>query len=103
MRLTNLIGVMVVTAMLGLGVPPEDAGAANNEDAASQEAEREKFARIARGARHWAQHCKRCHNLRNGAEMTDAEWEVVVTHMRVRANLPGQLARDVMLFLKESN
>lgn len=58
---------------------------------------------IARGANAWAEVCNRCHNLRDPVEITDEDWIVSVTHMRVRANLPGQLARDIEAFLKASN
>ncbi len=58
---------------------------------------------IARGAKAWAQNCGRCHNIRAPRELTDEEWEVSVTHMRVRDNLPGDLARDIIAFLKASN
>lgn len=58
---------------------------------------------IARGAKAWAQTCGRCHNIRAPKELTDEEWEVSVTHMRVRANLPGDMVRDIIVFLKASN
>ena len=60
-------------------------------------------ARFARGARSWADHCERCHNLRDVKDLPDFEWEVVVTHMQIRANLPGQMAEDIKAFLKGSN
>ncbi len=60
-------------------------------------------AQIARGAKAWAETCNRCHNLRSPDELPDEDWDVSVTHMRVRANLPGQLARDIAAFLKSSN
>lgn len=58
---------------------------------------------FARGAKAWADNCNRCHNLRDPMELTDEDWEVAVTHMRVRGNLPGQVARDIAVFLKGSN
>lgn len=58
---------------------------------------------MARGAKAWAQNCGRCHNIRAPKELTDEEWEVSVTHMRVRANLPGNVARDIIAFLQASN
>lgn len=58
---------------------------------------------IARGAKAWAQNCGRCHNIRGPKELTDEEWEVSATHMRVRANLPGDMVRDIIAFLKASN
>lgn len=58
---------------------------------------------LARGAKAWAQTCSRCHNMRAPKELTDEEWEVSATHMRVRANLPGDMVRDIIVFLKASN
>lgn len=58
---------------------------------------------LIRGANSWAQNCARCHNMRDTRELSDAQWRVSVTHMRVRAGLTGQEARDIILFLQESN
>ncbi len=60
-------------------------------------------AQIARGAKAWADNCARCHNLRSPKELTDEEWMVSVTHMRVRANIPGNISDDIIAFLKASN
>lgn len=54
---------------------------------------------LTRGAKAWAQHCQRCHNLRSPSELNAELWNVSVTHMRVRANLPGDVARDIKAFL----
>ena len=58
---------------------------------------------IVRGAKSWAQTCGSCHNIRSPKELTDEEWEVSATHMRVRANLPGDVVRDIIAFLQASN
>jgi len=58
---------------------------------------------FARGAKAWSQNCERCHNLRGPKEFSDSDWDTIVTHMRVRANLPGNVARDIVAFLKGSN
>ncbi len=55
------------------------------------------------GARLWEQNCIRCHTLRLPEERSDAEWEVIVHHMRVRANLTGQEGRAITRFLKAAN
>lgn len=60
-------------------------------------------AAFARGAKAWTENCGRCHNIRAPKELTDEEWIVSVTHMRVRANIPGDVARDIIEFLKASN
>ncbi len=60
-------------------------------------------AQVGRGAMAWVNQCGRCHNIRNIKDQTDGEWAVSVTHMRVRGNIPGQMARDIEAFLKASN
>jgi hypothetical protein len=54
-------------------------------------------------AKLWAQNCSRCHNLRPAKSFSDAQWDVIVHHMRVRGNLTGQEARAIGAFLKEAN
>jgi len=58
---------------------------------------------FARGAKAWAKTCARCHNMRSVQDNSDEEWHVDVTHMRVRANIPGDVARDIEAFLRASN
>ena len=55
------------------------------------------------GARAWVQNCMRCHNVRNPQERSDREWEVIVHHMRVRANLTAEEHRLILEFLKAAN
>lgn len=60
-------------------------------------------AELARGAQAWSRECGRCHNIRSPSELSDEEWEVSVTHMRVRANIPADEARAIISFLQASN
>ncbi len=55
------------------------------------------------GAQVWAQNCIRCHNLRQPQERSDREWEAIVFHMRVRANLTAEEHRLIVEFLKAAN
>ena len=55
------------------------------------------------GARAWAQNCMRCHNIRDPQERSDREWEIIVHHMRVRANLTAEEHRLILEFLKAAN
>ena len=57
----------------------------------------------ARGAQAWANNCARCHAMRDPKTETDRRWQIVVTHMRLRAGLEGQTARDILAFLQGSN
>jgi len=55
------------------------------------------------GAKLWTDHCGSCHNLRNPAGYSDAQWDVAVMHMRVRANLSAEETRAILDFLKAAN
>lgn len=57
----------------------------------------------ARGAKAWADNCASCHNSRSPLDYNDSQWAVATAHMRVRANLPGDVARDILVFLQAGN
>lgn len=56
-----------------------------------------------RGAKAWVNNCSRCHNVRDPKELRDDQWITTTFHMRVRAGLTGQQARDIIAFLQKSN
>lgn len=85
-----------LVSVLGLGmVIPWNASLAD--------AQKSDAGSFARGAKAWADNCGRCHNLRNPKEFSDAQWKVIVSHMRLRAGLTGQEERDILKFLQGSN
>ena len=53
------------------------------------------------GAELYAINCNRCHPERYATEFTSAQWKTIMTHMRVRANLPAAQAKEILKFLKE--
>ena len=55
------------------------------------------------GAKLWAQNCARCHNYRSPESYSDAQWEVAMLHMRIRANLTAEEHRTILEFLKSAN
>lgn len=55
------------------------------------------------GAELWANNCRRCHNVRSPSVYSDAEWDVAMHHMRVRAYLTGEEQRTIAEFLKAGN
>lgn len=55
------------------------------------------------GAQLWAENCRRCHNFRSPAEFSDAQWDIVGHHMRVRANLTAAQHLAIIEFLKSGN
>jgi len=54
------------------------------------------------GEQIWSNNCRRCHNIQPATMYSDAQWDVIVHHMRVRANLTGADQRAIVEFLKSS-
>jgi hypothetical protein len=52
------------------------------------------------GAELWAANCIRCHNIRSPSSYSPAQWDVVMMHMRVRANLTPEEHKKILEFLK---
>jgi hypothetical protein len=50
----------------------------------------------------WSNNCMRCHNIRPPTMYSDAQWDVVIHHMRLRANITGQEQRAIVEFLKSA-
>ncbi len=55
------------------------------------------------GSQLWAENCVRCHNVRTPSSYSDAEWEVAMHHMRIRANLTAGEHKKILEFLKSAN
>lgn len=87
------VGLALSAATLGLLVGTVHADTAQQNDPAS----------FARGAKAWANNCGNCHNLRPAKDLRDDQWRAVISHMRVRADLTGQEARDILAFLQANN
>lgn len=58
---------------------------------------------IGEGSRVYSNSCGRCHNARASTERNDAEWAVVMLHMRARANLTKSQAAAVLAYLQATN
>ena len=54
------------------------------------------------GEQLWSNNCLRCHNIRPGTMYGNVQWDVIVHHMRLRANITGQEQRAIVEFLKSS-
>jgi len=92
-KLALIGGTLLFTAAAAMSGNQDVPPAAPASDAAA----------VSRGARAWADNCSECHNLRSPQDLTDAQASVAVAHMRVRAKLPGAMARDILAFLQASN
>ena len=55
------------------------------------------------GAELYAINCNRCHPERSPTERTATEWKTILTHMRVRVNLPAAQARAILKYLQENS
>jgi len=51
----------------------------------------------------WSNNCMRCHNIRPPTMYGDAQWDVIVHHMRLRANITGQEQRAIVAFLSRQS
>ena len=55
------------------------------------------------GSQLWSENCARCHNMRSPSSYSDAEWDVVMHHMRIRALLTPEEHKKILEFLKSAN
>jgi hypothetical protein len=55
------------------------------------------------GAQLYAVYCNRCHSERYAIEFTAAHWKTIMIHMRVRANIPAEQAREILKYLQEDS
>jgi hypothetical protein len=72
---------------------------AGPETAPQQPAEKKSLS----GADLYAIHCNRCHTERYATEFTAAHWKTIMMHMRVRANLTAEQAREILKYLQEDS
>ena len=55
------------------------------------------------GAQLWARNCGHCHNIRSPNSYSEAQWDVAMLHMRVRANLTAEEHKQILTFLKSAH
>jgi mono/diheme cytochrome c family protein len=55
------------------------------------------------GSELYAVHCSRCHTERYATEFTAGQWQTIMIHMRVRANLTAEDAREILKYLQENS
>ncbi len=99
-RLLKMMLAAMICVPLGLGLLLMERSAQAAKTPAATQPDLMQFAR---GAQTWANNCSRCHNMRDPKELRDDQWRAVVSHMRIRGNLTGGEARDVLVFLQGSN
>jgi mono/diheme cytochrome c family protein len=72
-------------------------------NSAAANAKPKQMAKKLTGADLYAINCNRCHAERYPTEFTSAQWKTVMTHMRVRANLPAEQAKAILKYLQEDS
>jgi len=95
--MSNECGSKKVLALLATLAAVAIGGCAGQDPAATKAPPSKGAAQL------WSENCNRCHNLRPPGEFSDAQWDVIVHHMRVRANLTAEEHRQILTFLKASN
>lgn len=99
-QFTQLIATAALAILVGTALALTQRPAVAAESSTTTQPDPMQFAR---GAQAWAANCSRCHNMRDPKELRDDQWRAAVAHMRVRAGLTGQEARDILVFLQGSN
>ncbi len=94
----------VATALTAVGVVTVAAWAASSPDAKQdpKPAAKPAPAKKLTGEQLFAINCNRCHAERYSTERTAAQWKTLLTHMRVRANLPAEQAKAILKYLQEN-
>src|SRR5450755_2834999 len=83
LALLPAVGLMLQTARAIAGDKVTTDSSTTSTTAASEPAQKQ----IKGGSQLWSENCARCHNMRSPSAYSDAEWEVVMHHMRVRSPL----------------
>ena len=55
------------------------------------------------GVQLWAENCNRCHNAPGPGEFNNDNWDIIGTHMQIRANLTKDDVDKITAFLKSTN
>jgi mono/diheme cytochrome c family protein len=95
---------IIAAAAYGLFSPLVYAGGNDK----SEKGTKEKTGTVASGEQQkltgqqlYAINCNRCHSERYPTEWTAAHWKTLMTHMRVRANIPAEQAKEILKYLQQ--
>lgn len=106
-RPATAIGATIVVMFLYVAVAGPDANPADTKpdhsNTGAKTATPPEVRSPLTGAELYAIHCNRCHAERYPVERTAAEWKTILTHMRVRANLPAAPAQTILKYLQENS
>ena len=54
------------------------------------------------GSQLWSENCGRCHNAPGASNYSAEHWEVIGTHMRMRAHITAAETRKIVEFLQSA-
>jgi hypothetical protein len=54
------------------------------------------------GTQLWGENCGRCHNAPAPGEFSDANWDIIGKHMRIRANITATEESKIIEYLKSA-
>ena len=54
------------------------------------------------GTQLWGENCGRCHNAPGPGEFSNTNWDIVGTHMRIRANITADEEKKIIDYLKST-
>jgi cytochrome c1 len=54
------------------------------------------------GSQLWSENCARCHNAPGASNYSAEHWEIIGTHMRMRAQLTSVETKKIVEFLQSS-
>ena len=104
----DLVGRLSLVALAAIGlvingcssIAPRHAATVPTEQNGPAEAKEEHQEG---GARLWSTRCSQCHYARDPGYFGDTQWEMIMLHMRVRANLTAKEHLAILKFLKSAN
>jgi cytochrome c5 len=96
---------IAITALLIVGCSTTGSSKSGTTDAGKPAGPSAQPTQVAQagGAELWGRNCGHCHNIRSPSSYSDAQWEVVMMHMRVRANLTAEEHQKILAFLKSAH
>ncbi len=107
MKAIRTLTVLAVAGAFGLGLygcsPATYQSNLQAQETVGEATPRVRALEVKTGVQLWGENCIRCHNAPPPAAFSDAEWEIITHHMRVRANLTEEEVQKIRAFLISSN
>ena len=88
----RLVGLLLMSTLIPFSVSV--AGEAPSAE------EQKKTQLFLQGVKLWPNYCGNCHNPLGPADRSPTDWELVMMHMRTRANIPPDAADAIVEYLK---